>query len=401
MIFTNLQLAWQEITSNIMRSTLTCLGVIIGVAAVIIMVSLGESATANVTQSISNLGRNLLVLIPGQQERGGQFIGAQQFDAADLEAIREQVPGIADVSGVASRGIQAIFGNENTQTVIYGTDTKYLDVRAWEVELGRRFAPGEVRGGRSVCILGATPREELFGAQDPVGETIRLGSVSCQVIGVLESKGGSGFGQDQDDVVLAPLRMVQRRFIGNRNIGSIWVSARTEEETDQVQADIESLMRERRRIGPEDTDDFNVQNLKEVSDVFSEVTGYLTIFLSSVAAISLLVGGIGIMNIMLVSVTERTREIGIRLAIGALERDVLSQFLVEAVLLAAFGGVVGITLGLGFTWLAVTLIGWEFILNIPIVVLAVLFSAAIGIIFGYFPARRAARLDPIEALRYE
>ncbi|MGF1455803.1 MAG: ABC transporter permease [Alphaproteobacteria bacterium] len=401
MNWTNLTLAWREINANIMRSVLTCLGIIIGVAAVIVMVSVGEAATANVTQEIAGLGRNMLVVQPGQRQRGGQFIPAKPFEEADVEAIRDQVPGVADAAAIALRNVQLVFGNENFGTTIWGTETAYYDVRDWDVVLGRRFTPLEVRSGRPVCVLGETPRKALFGFRNPLGESIRMGSVTCEIIGVMEAKGANTFGQDQDDFVLAPIRLVQRRLIGNRDVAFIMVSAQTEDVTNDVKASIEGLMRERRKVGVGQPDDFTVQDLKEVSNILSQVTGILTIFLSAVAAISLLVGGIGIMNIMLVSVTERTREIGIRLAIGALERDVLAQFLVEAVMLSAFGGIIGVTLGLGLTWIGMQILGWPFIVNLMAVFGAVFFSAAIGVIFGFFPARRAAQLDPIEALRYE
>lgn len=401
MNWTNVTLAWREITSNIMRSVLTCLGIIIGVAAVIVMVSVGEAATENVTQEIAGLGRNMLVVQPGQRQRGGQFIPARPFEEDDVEAIREQVPGAADATAVTLRSVQAVYGNENFGTTIWGTDTSYYNVRDWDVALGRQFTPLEVRGGRPVCVLGETPRKALFGFRNPLGESIRMGSVTCEVIGVMDSKGANTFGQDQDDFILAPIRLVQRRITGNTNVNFIMVSAQTDDITEDVKTAIEELMRERRNVAVDQPDDFTVQDLKEVSNILSEVTGVLTIFLAAVAAISLLVGGIGIMNIMLVSVTERTREIGIRLAIGALERDVLFQFLVEAVMLSAFGGIIGVVLGLSLTWIGMQILDWPFIINPLAVAGAVLFSAAIGVIFGFFPARRAAQLDPIDALRYE
>ncbi len=401
MNWTNVTLAWREITSNMMRSVLTCLGIIIGVAAVIVMVSVGEAATANVTEEIQGLGRNMLVLQPGQRQRGGQFIPAKPFKTEDVEAIRDQVPGVADAAAIAVSSVQIVYGNENIGTTIWGTDTSYYGVRDWDVALGREFTVLEVRGGRPVCVLGETPRKALFGFRNPLGESIRMGSVTCEIIGVMEPKGANTFGQDQDDFILAPIRLVQRRLTGNKDVAFVMISAQSEDITYDVKTAIEDLMRERRKVSVGQPDDFTVQDLKEVSNILSQVTGILTIFLSAVAAISLLVGGIGIMNIMLVSVTERTREIGIRLAIGALERDVLSQFLVEAIMLSAFGGIIGVILGLSLTWIGMQILGWPFIVNPFAVVGAVVFSAAIGVIFGFFPARRAAQLDPIDALRYE
>jgi len=274
-------------------------------------------------------------------------------------------------------------------------------VRDWPLASGRNFSESEVRAGAAVCILGETVRRELFGQEDPQGTSIRLGKLSCQVIGTLTAKGQSSFGQDQDDLVLLPLRTVQRRMTGNSDVNSIMVSARDGAATEKVQADIERLMRERRKIRPGADDDFNVRDLKEISTAMTSTTRVLTTLLAAVAAVSLLVGGVGIMNIMLVSVTERTREIGTRLAVGAMASDVLLQFLIEAVTLAAFGGIIGIALGLSAGALATHAFQVPFVLNMGVVMLSFAFSAAVGIIFGYFPAQRAAQLDPIEALRHE
>jgi putative ABC transport system permease protein len=274
-------------------------------------------------------------------------------------------------------------------------------VRDWPLASGRNFSESELRAGAAVCILGATVQRELFAQQDPLGTSMRLGKLSCQIIGTLSSKGQSGFGQDQDDLVMVPLRTLQRRMAGNADVGSIMVSARDGVSTEKVQADLERLLRERRKLRPGADDDFNVRDLKEISSAMTQTTRVLTSLLAAVAAVSLLVGGVGIMNIMLVSVTERTREIGTRLAVGAMARDVLLQFLIEAVTLAAFGGVIGIALGLTAGALATSAFNVPFVLNMGIVVLSFAFSAAVGIVFGYFPARRAAQLDPIEALRHE
>ncbi|MFL6619602.1 MAG: ABC transporter permease, partial [Povalibacter sp.] len=298
-------------------------------------------------------------------------------------------------------GTQAIYGSNNWSTQITGTNDKFLQVRDWSLVSGRNFSDSELRSGAAVCILGNTVRRELFEGQDPVGATIRLNKLSCQVIGVLDIKGQSGFGQDQDDLVLVPLRTLQRRIAGNADVNSILVSARDGVSTSKVQRDLESLLRDRRKIRGGATDDFNVRDLQEVASAFTSSTRVLTALLGAVAAVSLIVGGVGIMNIMLVSVTERTREIGTRLAVGAMAKDVLLQFLVEAVVLAALGGLIGIILGLAAGALATNAFHVPFVLNPSIVVLSFTFSAAVGIVFGYFPAQRAAQLDPIEALRHE
>ncbi|MFL6547344.1 MAG: ABC transporter permease [Povalibacter sp.] len=395
-------LALREIRRNVLRSSLTILGIVIGVAAVITMVTIGEGATAQVQADISKLGTNLLQVFRGQGFGGG---GARQaappFSMDDLSAIEEQINGIAAVAPASNSGTQAIYGSNNWSTQITGTNDKFLQVRDWSLVSGRNFSDSELRSGAAVCILGNTVRRELFEGQDPVGATIRLNKLSCQVIGVLDIKGQSGFGQDQDDLVLVPLRTLQRRIAGNADVNSILVSARDGVSTSKVQRDLESLLRDRRKIRGGATDDFNVRDLQEVASAFTSSTRVLTALLGAVAAVSLIVGGVGIMNIMLVSVTERTREIGTRLAVGAMAKDVLLQFLVEAVVLAALGGLIGIILGLAAGALATNAFHVPFVLNPSIVVLSFTFSAAVGIVFGYFPAQRAAQLDPIEALRHE
>ena len=285
--------------------------------------------------------------------------------------------------------------------MVTGSTNAYLQVRDWSLEVGRQFAENELRAGKAVCILGATIRKELFGGQNPLGVTIRLQKLSCQVVGVLESKGQSSFGSDQDDFVLLPLRAVQRRIAGNTDVSSIYVSAQDGFSTEKVKQDIEQLLRERRRVAPGEDNDFHVNDMQELVSMMTGTTRVLTELLGAVAAVSLLVGGIGIMNIMLVSVTERTREIGIRLAIGALEREVLMQFLVEAVVLSSLGGIIGIVLALAGSVVLVDMMQIPFVFNANIVIVAFIFSAAVGVIFGYFPARKAARLDPIDALRHE
>jgi putative ABC transport system permease protein len=401
MLWSMVRLALVAIRRNVLRSSLTVLGIVIGVAAVITMTTIGAGATAKVTADIASLGTNLLLIRPGQgQGPGGARSDAAAFKVADAEAIQREVFGIAAVAPTAQRPAQAIAGAKNWSTQVTGSTSAFLLVRNWGLAHGRGFTEGEERAGNALCIVGETVRRELFGGADPVGTRMRLGKLTCQVIGVLEAKGESSFGTDQDDIVLVPLRWLQRTLAGNTDVGAIFASAREGVSTSKVQADLERLMRERRH-SPTGEDDFSIRDMKEIATALTATTRIMTSLLGAVAAVSLLVGGIGIMNIMLVSVTERTREIGIRLAIGALEREVLTQFLVEAVVLSSVGGVVGIAIGLSAAAAGVRAIGAPFVFQPGIVVLAFVFSAAVGVIFGFFPARQAARMDPIEALRHE
>jgi len=396
-----LLLALREIRRNVMRSSLTILGIVIGVASVIIMVTVGSGATAQVTQQIASLGTNLLIVSPGQRMGMGQSFAAKAFDLDDARAIERDIESVAAVAPTSSRPATAVYGNENWSTPVTGSDDNYFKVKNWRVMTGRPFTDSEQRSGSAVCVLGETVRRELFAAQNPVGSNIRLEKMSCQVIGVLEAKGQSTMGRDQDDLILMPLRTFQRRIAGNQDIGFIQVSVKDGASTEKAEKDIELLMRERRHISPGEEDDFSVMDMKEISRMLAGTTKILTTLLGSVAAVSLLVGGIGIMNIMLVSVTERTREIGIRMAIGALERDVLTQFLVEAVVLSSLGGCVGIVLALAGSLLLAGAMHFPFVFNPGITALAFAFSATVGVIFGYFPARKAASMDPIDALRRE
>ena len=403
MFWNALLLALREIRRNVLRSSLTILGIVIGVAAVITMVTIGQGATAQVQADIQKLGTNLLQVFRGQGfgGGGGARSSAPPFTMEDVRAIENDISGVRAVAPASNTGTQAIYGNANWSTQVTGTSDKYLEVRDWPLASGRNFSESELRAGAAVCMLGDTVKQELFGDQDPIGLSIRLGKLSCQVIGLLSVKGQSGFGQNQDDIVVVPLRTLQRRMAGNSDVNNIMVSARDGVSTEKVQADLERLLRERRKIREGAEDDFNVRDLKEVTSAFTSSSRVLTALLGAVAAVSLIVGGVGIMNIMLVSVTERTREIGTRLAVGAMARDVLLQFLVEAVTLAAFGGIIGITLGLSAALLATSAFRVPFVFNPGIVILSFAFSAAVGIVFGFFPARRAAQLDPIEALRHE
>ena len=403
MLYETLKLSLQTIMRNALRSMLTVLGIVIGVGAVIVMVTLGQGTTAQVTSDVAKLGSNVLMVGPGQAQRGPASPSAitKDFTIKDVAAIEAQVLGVLVAAPAANSAMTAIYGNLNHAQSVTGTDNRYLVARDWAIASGREFSDAELRAGSAACILGNTVREALFGASDPLGETIRLKQISCRVIGTLEKKGASGFGTDQDDVILMPLKTVQRRIAGNQGVPMIFVSISDGTPTATAQADIEALLRERRGIRLGENDDFNVMDMAEIASMLTSVTGVLTGLLSAVAGVSLLVGGIGIMNIMLVSVTERTREIGIRLAVGAQQRQVLMQFLVEAVVLSLFGGIIGVALGLGLAALGGMWLHTPFVFNPSIVAIAFLFSAFVGVVFGYFPARRAARLDPIEALRHE
>ena len=403
MIYDTLLLAIRELRRNLMRALLTTLGIVIGVASVIAMVTLGNGATASISSSIGALGSNVITMSPGASQRFGppQSGQAKPFGQADVDAVRRDIGHLRAVSPQAQSSAVIVAANKNHSAQITGTDNDYLIAHDSSVALGRPFNDAEVRSGKGVCILGETVRQSLFGAQNPVGEEVRVGKVPCDVIGVLTPKGQSTFGQDQDDIVLMPLKAVQRRIAGNSNVSTIWLAADTADNIPRIIADTQLLMRERRKIQPGTVDDFTVADVASISQVIQQTTGTLTLFLAAIAAVSLLVGGIGIMNIMLVSVTERTREIGIRLAIGAQEKDVLLQFLVEAVMMSSLGGLVGILLGLGLSGIGTIALSLPFVPSISMVFVAFIFSACIGVGFGYFPARRAARLDPIEALRHE
>ncbi|MEJ5211781.1 MAG: ABC transporter permease [Burkholderiales bacterium] len=400
MIWNTFLLALRAIRRNLLRSFLTILGVVIGVASVITMVTLGDGATRAVSDQIASLGNNLLTLRPGQR-LGMGFIGAPAFKVSDAEAIAEQIPGVRAVAPIASRSTTVVAGANNWTTSITGATVSYFDVGNWKLTEGRFFNESEERAGKSVCLLGQTVKRELFGAQSPVGEEIRVKQFACEVIGVLAAKGQSAMGADQDDTIVMPLRAVQRRLIGNTDVRAIMVSVKDTESMEKVKRQIEQLMRERRRLADNEDNNFTIFDTRQIADTLTGTIRVMTTLLGAVAAVSLLVGGIGIMNIMLVSVTERTREIGIRLAIGALERDVLLQFLIEAVVLSAFGGLVGILVALGAAMGLAKLMQVPFLFNPGINLLAFLFAGAIGVIFGFVPARRAARLNPIDALRHE
>jgi putative ABC transport system permease protein len=398
---TTLRMAFQELRRNLMRSALTTLGIVIGIAAVIALVTLGQGATASITNEISSLGRNLIIVAPGNAGKGGPPQAAPPFKLADVRIIERDVPDVLAVAAVSTAAAPVVLGSASWATTAIGTDANYLAVREWALSAGRPFDDGELRSGRSVCVIGQTVVREIFGAQDPIGAPLRIAGFPCTVIGILSAKGRSILGTDQDDLVMMPLKTFQRRVSGSQDVSLIMISAASAEATPKVKTDIQGILRERRHITANKTDDFQVNDVSEIAKIIGGVTVILTAFLGAIAAISLLVGGIGIMNIMLVAVTERTREIGIRLAIGALEREVLAQFLSEAVLLSLFGGMIGVVLGLTLSAVGTQVLGLPLLIDPGVVVLATAFSGLVGVVFGFFPARRAARLDPIDALRHE
>jgi putative ABC transport system permease protein len=402
MFGTTLVLALREIRRHLLRSFLTTLGIVIGVAAVVTMVTLGNGATAAVTEQISSLGSNILNVSAGQGfGRGGGGPPPQPFKLADVDAVRTQIAGVKSVAPQASASTTAIYEGQNWQTTINGTTNDYLVNQQWGLAQGREFSSSEEQAGKSVCIIGNTVRSNLFPTGEAIGRRIRLGAVSCDVIGVLARRGTAGFGQDQDDTVLMPIKTVMRRFAGNQNVRTIQISVDTAYDSAAVQESLKALLRERRGIRPGADDDFNIFDTAQIAETLSSSTRVMTSLLAAVAAVSLVVGGIGIMNIMLVSVTERTREIGIRLAIGAVQREVLMQFLVEAVALSCLGGIIGLALALVATIALTPVMGVPFTFDPQINIVAFAFSALIGVVFGYFPARRAASLNPIDALRHE
>ena len=402
MLGTTFILAFRSIHRHLMRSFLTTLGIIIGVAAVVTMVTLGQATTLAVQKQIASLGNNILQVRPGQGfGRGGGGPQPPNFTVDDVAAVRSQIAGLTAVAPQAGSSVTAVYEGSNWTTTVNGTTGDYFLIQPWPMTAGRSFEPAEEEAGKAVCIIGNTVKKNLFSHGSPLGQRMRLNGISCQVIGTLSARGQAGFGGDQDDVVIMPIKTVQRRLTGNREIRLMLVGVDDKYDSAAVQSSITSLLRERRQITGAKQDDFNIFDTAQISATLTGTTTLLTSIVTAVAAISLVVGGIGIMNIMLVSVTERTREIGIRLAIGALAHEVLTQFLVEAIVLSCLGGAIGIVLAqllvLGIAPLMQ--VPWLFVPQINVI--AFLIAAAIGVVFGYFPARRAAGLNPIDALRYE
>ena len=401
MLTTTLALALRSIARHKLRSFLTILGIIIGVGAVVTMVTLGKATTAAVQQNISALGSNVLQVRPGQGfGRGGGGPQPPPFKPEDVTAVAKEVAGVTAVAPQASSTATAIYEGSNWSTQINGTTSAFLTVQPWPLVAGRYWTGAEQEAGKAVCLLGNTVRQNLFRGGDAIGKRIRIGAISCDVIGTLTTRGQGGFG-DQDDVVVMPIKAVQRRFTGNRDIRLMLVGIDPSYASSAVQQSISTVLRERRHLQPGRDDDFNIFDTAQIRDTLTSTTTLLTRIVAAVAAISLVVGGIGIMNIMLVSVTERTREIGIRLAIGAVAREVLLQFLVEAVALSCLGGLIGLVIAQGVILLLTPLMQVPFVFDLRINIIAFAISAVIGVVFGYFPARRAASLNPIDALRHE
>jgi putative ABC transport system permease protein len=402
MLWNSLILAVRAIRRNVLRSFLTILGVVIGVASVIVMVTLGDGATQSVKEQMQRLGANLLMVRPGMRMGPGRDEAlAPNFKMADVEALAEQITSAKAVVPTAGATVTVVYGNKNWQTNATGSTAAYFQTNNWRLASGRFFTDAEALGGRAVCVIGSTVRRELYGTESPVGTEMRVKGFACEVVGLLATKGQGGMGMDADDTIIIPLRTLQRRVRGNDDVTGLQVAVKEGVSVDAVIEQIKSLLRERRKITEGEDDNFTVFDTRQIADTLSGMVRTLTMLLGAVAAISLLVGGIGIMNIMLVSVTERTREIGIRLAIGAVESEVLSQFLIEAVALSSFGGLIGIVSANAIALGVTRLIDVPYLFNPAMNVISFLFSALIGVVFGFFPARRAAQLDPIEALRYE
>lgn len=402
MLLNTLLLALRSIRRNLMRSFLTILGIVIGVSAVITMVTLGNGATLAVQNQISGLGTNLLQIRPGQRMGPGSGGGtAPAFKDVDADAIATQIGGIVAVAPEARSASTLVASGRNWSSSVVGSTNAWLRTGNWALGSGREFTDDELRAGAAVCIIGETVRRELYGSRSALGEQLRVKKISCEIVGVLASKGQGSFGNDQDDVVLVPLKTLQRRITGNTRVNTLLVSMADGSDATRLKASLTQLLRERRKLAAGEEDNFNVLDTKQLAEALSGTTKVMTMLLGAVAAVSLLVGGIGIMNIMLVSVTERTREIGLRLAIGALEREVLLQFLIEAVVLSSLGGLIGIVLATGASIGLAAVMEVPYLFNPAVNLLSFVFSAGIGVLFGYFPARRAARLDPIEALRHE
>jgi len=401
MLWNTVQLALQAIRRNLLRSFLTILGIVIGVAAVITMVTLGNGATRSISAQIASLGSNLLMVMPGQMMRPGAGSTAKPFESRDIEAIQTQISALKAVAPVVESSATVIYGAGNWSTSVVGTTNDYFTASSWTFAAGRPFTEAELRSGKSVCVVGDTIRRQLLAGKDPLGASLRIKGFAAEIVGVLKSKGQGGMGRDQDDTVVMPLRTVQRRISGSQKINMMMLSVRDGVLSDDVVTQLKLLLRERRRITAGKDDDFEIMDTKEIAQTLSGTTKTLTGLLGAVAAVSLLVGGIGIMNIMLVSVTERTREIGTRLAVGALESEVLLQFMVEAITLACVGGLLGIAAATLVSMVLTRMLLVPYAFNVGINILSFFFSAAIGTGFGYMPARRAAKLNPIVALRHE
>ena len=402
---TIIRIAIRALSRNKLRSSLTMLGIIIGVAAVIAMVSIGRGASEMTQQQIAAMGSNLIAVNSGGVNKSGLHTGAgatKTLVTDDMLAIQREVPGVAAAAPVNQATAQVVFEGNNWATQVTGTEPQYFDIRNWAVLQGSSFDSGDVESASNVAVIGQTVKANLFpNGQNPVGQTIRISNLPFTVVGVLEAKGSSGFGGDQDDAVFVPITTLQKKITGQNWLRSIMVSASSKEVSNSVQEQITALLHDRHRIHRGEDDDFNVRNLTDIADFADQQAKLMTLLLASIAGVSLIVGGIGIMNIMLVSVTERTREIGIRMAVGAEESDVRKQFLIEAVLISLIGGIVGVCAGIGISELITHTLQWPVSISQVSIAGAVLFSSVVGVFFGFYPAKRAAQLDPIEALRFD
>jgi len=406
MNYTNtLKISVNALRRNKFRAFLTMLGIIIGVAAVIVMLAIGEGSKKSIANQMSSMGTNLIMVMPASQQRGGVAMGnsnAQSMTLNDIAAIEKDCPLLSAVSPEVRSSGQAVVGNSNWPTSVYGVNNKYLNIRKYTIKSGRGFSDREIQTYAKVCLVGQTIIEKLFeGKTDPIGQSVRFKGIPLLIIGVLTEKGENGMGQDQDDLIIAPYTTVQKRILAITHIQSIYGSAVSEEKNSEAISQVTNSLRKSHKLKDGEIDDFQVRSQAEMVQTFSSVMNMLTILLGSIAGISLLVGGIGIMNIMFVSVTERTREIGLRLSVGGRANDIMMQFLIESVLLSVFGGIIGIIFGMLVTYVVTSVIGWSMIIMPEIQALAFLVCSAIGIFFGWYPARKASNLNPIDALRYE
>jgi putative ABC transport system permease protein len=399
-------IAYRSLSKNKLRSFLTMLGIIIGVASVIAMLAIGQGSKKNIEDSISSLGVNTIMVMPGAITSGGIRLStgsANSLKDEDEEAVAQRCDLLEYITPLVYQGVQVVAGDQNWSTIIYGARAPYFDIRSITVSIGTKYTEEDEHSAAKVCVIGHTVDSNLFGpGANPVGLTIRINSVPFRIIGMYDRKGQNAFGQDQDDAIIAPFSTVQKRMMSSSdNLNSIYCSAKSPDLIDDAVDEISKVLRQRHKLAPSDDDDFTVRTEKDISNIFGSVTTIMTILLASVAGISLLVGGIGIMNIMLVSVTERTREIGIRLAVGAKGRDILVQFMIESILISFIGGFIGVCLGIGISSVVSRFGGWPVTVTVSSVLLSFIFSAIIGIFFGWYPARKAANLNPIDALRYE
>jgi len=399
------KVAMSALKRNKLRSFLTMLGIIIGVASVITMLAIGQGSKKSIEDQISSMGSNMLFVMPGTMRMGGVQQGtssSQRLTVSDMNAIKTECSAVIAVSPEVRSSGQAVYGSSNWPTTIYGGNEEYLQIRSWSIVNGRNITDSEAKGSAKVCLIGRTVADELFGEGiDPTGETVRFKNIPFKIIGVLKEKGQNSFGQDQDDVLIAPYTTVQKRILAQTHIQSIQMSARSAEESELAQTQVEEVLRRTHKLRENEDNDFEVRSQEELATTMTSVMDILTILLGAIAGISLLVGGIGIMNIMYVSVTERTREIGLRMSIGGRGIDILMQFLIESILLSVFGGLIGILLGLLASKVVAALTSWPITVMIGSVILSFAVCSVIGVFFGWYPARKASELDPIEALRYE